>query len=144
MEDHGLLDFKHENQDGQASASSAGAPAPVSQPPAAGEPVTSSAGVLAPVPQPAAAAAAVALAAVRPPRSSGPGGWQVVLVPGGWLKFSQTLGRLDAHCSRHGGGCKMDRNLRKGRRRRRPILISIQISQPGMSFRRWLGNISLL
>ena len=85
MEDHGLLDCK---QDGQASASSAGAPAPVSQPPAAGEPVTSSAGVLAPVPQPAAAAAAVALAAVRPPRSSGPGGWQVVSVPGGWLKFS--------------------------------------------------------
>jgi hypothetical protein len=119
MEDHGLLDLEHENLDGEASASSAGVPAPVPQPPAAGEPASSSAGALVPVPQPAAAVAAAAapaagLAAVRPPRSSGPGGWQVVSVPGGWLKFSQTLGRLDAHCSRHGGGCKMDRSLRKG------------------------------
>ena len=37
----------------------------------------------------------------------------MVKVPGGWLKFSMALGRCDAHCARHGLGCKMDRVLRK-------------------------------
>jgi len=52
------------------------------------------------------------VAAVKPP--SGTKLWKVVEVPGGWLRYSETYGRCDAHCRRHGGGCKMDRSLKKG------------------------------
>ena len=42
------------------------------------------------------------------------GGWEVCEVPGGWLRFNEQLGRLDAHCSCHGSSkCKMDRSLAK-------------------------------
>ena len=41
-------------------------------------------------------------------------GWQLVRVPGGWLKFNDVLGRLDSHCQRHGRSCKMDRDMKKG------------------------------
>ena len=49
---------------------------------------------------------------VRPPRAGN--GWELLQVEGGWLRYSHALGRLDSHCSRHTGGCKMDRQLKKG------------------------------
>ena len=50
--------------------------------------------------------------AVRAPRDAV--GWELVQVSGGWFHFSAELGRLDAHCGQHSGGCKMDRTLKKG------------------------------
>lgn len=47
----------------------------------------------------------------RAPR--GGGGWVVLEVASGWLRFNSSLGRLDAHCRSH-PGCKMDRSLKKG------------------------------
>lgn len=52
------------------------------------------------------------LASCKPPRSTT--AWKVVQVPGGWLRFNKSQGRLDAHCERHGLNCKMDRVLHKG------------------------------
>ena len=46
----------------------------------------------------------------KAPRAAGD--WQVVQVPGGWLRFSEKASRVDAHCGRH-HGCKMDRALSK-------------------------------
>ena len=40
--------------------------------------------------------------------------WQVLQLPGGWLRYNAAHGRLDAHCRHHAGGCKMDRALKKG------------------------------
>lgn len=52
--------------------------------------------------------------AVAHRQPKGGNGWQVLEAPeGGWMRFSETLGRLDAHCGRH-DGCKMDRSLKKG------------------------------
>jgi len=46
------------------------------------------------------------------------GGWDVVEVPGGWIRFNLEQRRLDAHCANpnHGGPgkCKMDRVAKKG------------------------------
>ena len=42
------------------------------------------------------------------------GGWVVLDVLGGWLRYSETMARLDAHCAQHGPSCKMDRALKKG------------------------------
>ncbi len=41
------------------------------------------------------------------------GDWKIIRVRGGYLKFSESAGRLDAHCGLH-DGCKMDRSLRRG------------------------------
>jgi hypothetical protein len=49
--------------------------------------------------------------ALLPPR--GGGGWEVIEVAGGWIRFNATLGRADAHCSSH-ASCKMDRTCRNG------------------------------
>ena len=52
------------------------------------------------------------VAAVRAPHCGG--NWKMVEIPGcGWLKFNEALQRLDAHCGRHEGRCKMDRSLKK-------------------------------
>lgn len=51
-------------------------------------------------------------AATSSSRSSRPGGgWERIEVPGGFLRFSKTSARLDAHCSCHHGQteCKSDR-----------------------------------
>ena len=39
--------------------------------------------------------------------------WDVLLVNGGWLRFSETQQRLDSHCGQHGQKCKFDKTLRK-------------------------------
>ena len=39
--------------------------------------------------------------------------WRVVPVRGGWLRFSPTQLRLDAHCGQHGLACKLDKVLSK-------------------------------
>ena len=41
-------------------------------------------------------------------------GWDVLPVPGGWLRYNATLEKLDSHCNRHGRDCKMDGQLSKG------------------------------
>ena len=47
-----------------------------------------------------------------PPKSSDV--WEVVEVPGGWLRFSEKHQRLDSHCNRCAdANCKMDRSLAK-------------------------------
>ena len=52
------------------------------------------------------------LAAGPPPKETG--GWQVVEVPGGWLRFNAREQKLNAHCRQHGANvCKMDRGLQK-------------------------------
>ena len=48
---------------------------------------------------------------VAPPRAIG--GWEVITVEGGWLRYNAVLSRCDAHCNQHGQKCKMDRVSRK-------------------------------
>ena len=52
---------------------------------------------------------------VQAPRASA--GWTVITVPGGWLRYNATQGKIDAHCGQghaFGKNCKMDRGLAKG------------------------------
>lgn len=69
-----------------------------------------------PAPQAAAVGAAEAPAASAPPAAvrapRAVGGWLVLEVPGGWLRYNKDLGRLDSHCRWH-AGCKMDRTLKR-------------------------------
>ena len=65
------------------------------------------------VPDAASSSADVAVASTMNAPKSG-GGWTVLTVPGGWLRFNDTMHKLDAHCNRHGPKCKMDGSLAKG------------------------------
>ena len=57
---------------------------------------------------------------VRKPHVESPpaakGGWDVVEVPGGWLRVHSVSGRIDAHCAYHKGTprCKLDRMAKAG------------------------------
>ena len=54
--------------------------------------------------------------AQQAPPSGGHGEWRVVETTGGWLRWSEIEGRVDAHCRGHPGGakCAMNRQLKAG------------------------------
>ena len=74
---------------------------------------SASAEALAVVPASSASAAALPVASGTAAPKATPG-WDLLPVPGGWLRYNSTLDRLDAHCNRHGPKCKMDGMLAKG------------------------------
>ena len=93
---------------GGAGGSGGAPPAPAPAPPAP----------MGPPPPPAAPPAPRRqLPRDKAPRSGGKDHWQVVELAGdGWIRFSATTMRADAHCPGHDDGvhCKMDRRLKFG------------------------------
>ena len=54
----------------------------------------------------------------RKPKTGGPQGWKAVEQPNGWIRWSESAGKIDSHCRVHAGPagreCKMDRQLKDG------------------------------
>ena len=42
------------------------------------------------------------------------GGWRVIAVTNGWIKYHPVELKIDSHCERHGKSCKMDRKMARG------------------------------